>query len=57
MPREAEGVCPLTPAERQARQRERKASREQKLIAALERIQTAKTIREARDIAASALVS
>ena len=57
MPRKAEGLRPLTPAERQARQRERKANREQKLIAALERIQTAKTIREARDIAASALVS
>jgi hypothetical protein len=57
MPRKAEGLRPLTTAERQARQRERKANREHKLVAALERIQTAKTIREARDIAASALVS
>jgi hypothetical protein len=55
MPRKAIGVRPLTTAERQQRQRERKAEREQKLIAALERIQAAKTVREARDIAASAL--
>ena len=56
MPRKAEGVRPLTTAERQQRQRERRAEREQKLVAALERIQTAKTIREARDIATSALL-
>jgi hypothetical protein len=55
MPRKPIGDRPLTAAERQHRQRERRDERERKLIAALECIQVAKTIREARDIAVSAL--
>lgn len=55
MPRKAEGDRPLTAAERQSRQRERKALKEQALIAAIQRIQAAKTISEAREIAAAVM--
>lgn len=55
MPRKAEGPRPLTTAERQARQRERKAEKVEAMRKALERITKAKTVREAREIAASAL--
>lgn len=55
MPRKPEGDRALTNGERQSRQRERNTTRLQKLVVALEKIQTAKTIREARGIAASAL--
>lgn len=56
MPRKAEGPRPLTPAERQARQRERKAGKVEVMRKALEKIETAKTVREAREIARSALL-
>jgi hypothetical protein len=55
VPRKPEGDSPLTAAERQARIRARKADRERELIASLERIITARTIREAREIAAATL--
>jgi crotonobetainyl-CoA:carnitine CoA-transferase CaiB-like acyl-CoA transferase len=55
MPRKAIGDRPLTTAERQARQRARKADRERELIASLGRIIAARTIREAREIAAATL--
>lgn len=57
MPRKAEGPRPLTDAERQARQRQRKATRESAMRKALEKIIKATTVREAREIAASALES
>jgi hypothetical protein len=50
-----EGPRPLTNAERQSRQRQRKAAQTAKLRAALDQIQTARTLREARKIAAAAL--
>lgn len=55
MPRKPEGDRTLTNAERQARQRVRKAETLTTYREALERIAAAKTIREAREIAASAL--
>jgi hypothetical protein len=55
MPRKPEGDRALTPAERQARQREREAVRTETWRRALERIQTARTVRDAREIAAEAL--
>jgi hypothetical protein len=57
MPRKAKGPRPLTAAERQARRRQRKAGEVERMRNALERITKAKTVREAREIAASALVS
>jgi hypothetical protein len=55
MPRTPEGDRPLTDAERQKRQRKRKAEREQMLVAALTHITLAETVCEAREIARSAL--
>lgn len=55
MPRKAEGASPLTAAERQARQRARRATQADTWRQALERIVTARTVREARDIASTAL--
>ena len=55
MPRKAEGDRPLTQAERQARQRQRKAGREQEMRQAIERAIAARTIKEAREILAEAL--
>lgn len=55
MPRKSIGDHPLTPAERQARTRTRKASDLERYRAALEQIADAKTIREARAIAVAAL--
>jgi hypothetical protein len=55
MPRKPEGERALTPAERQARRREREAERAETWRRALERIQTARTVRDAREIAAEAL--
>jgi hypothetical protein len=55
MPRKAIGDVPLTQAERQARQRARKASERILYRDALECICFAKTIREAREIALNAL--
>jgi hypothetical protein len=55
MPRKPEGERALTAAERQARQRERKAELAETWRRALEQIQHARTVREAREIAAEAL--
>jgi hypothetical protein len=55
MPRRAEGDRPLTPAERQARQREKRAADAAKLRDALARIAEVRTAAEARQIAADAL--
>lgn len=51
MPRKAEGVRPLTPAERQARRRERQAGEFEAMRAALAKIEMARTVEEAREIA------
>lgn len=53
MPRPRLGEQPMTPAERQAKRREQF----RRMRDALERIAAAKTIREARQIAAEALAS
>ncbi len=55
MPRKPPAPKPLSTAERQARHRGRKAAAEAKMRAALERVQAAKTVQEARAIAAAAL--
>ena len=55
MGRPALGDRPLTQAERQARQRERKAAEAAGWRDALERIVAARTVREAREIATAAL--
>jgi hypothetical protein len=55
MPRKPLGDKPLTLAERQARQRARKATATHAMSAALRSIQTARTIGEAREIAGAAL--
>ena len=55
MPRKAGPIPPLTTAERQARIRQRKASKAAEWRTALERILSARTIREAREIAQTAL--
>lgn len=55
MPRKAIGDRPLTAAERQARQRARNAARTVYLHMALQRVIKARTIHEARRIAATAL--
>jgi hypothetical protein len=55
MPRKPEGERALTAAERQARQRERKAELAETWRHALERIQTVPTVHDAREIAAEAL--
>lgn len=55
MPRKAEGLRPLTTAERQARIRARKASDLERYLTALEQITVARTAREAREIAVEAL--
>lgn len=56
MPRRlAEGERPLTVAERQARWQARRDRKFAAMEAALSRIQAARTIREAREIAAAAL--
>jgi hypothetical protein len=55
MPRKPEGERRLTVAERVSRHRQRKIEQTESLRLALERVQAAKTIREARDIAALAL--
>jgi hypothetical protein len=57
MPRKAEGATPLTAAERQARQRARRASQADTWRQALERITQAHTVREARDIASAAIMA
>jgi hypothetical protein len=56
MPRKPIGDRPLTLAERSARLRARRAAKESKLLVALQRIHTASTIGEARQIAASVIV-
>lgn len=53
MPRPRLGEQPMTPAERQAKRREQF----RRMREALERIAAAKTIREARQIAADALAT
>ena len=55
MPRSPLGDRPLTDAERQARRRERRAAEAERWRAALEAIESAVTVREARQIAAQAL--
>jgi hypothetical protein len=55
MPRKPEGDRPLTAAERQARRRERKLTAGNEMLAALQRIHAARTIREARQIAGALL--
>jgi hypothetical protein len=55
MPRKAIGDRPMTGAERQARQRAKHEERTEALRLALEQIATAKTVREAREIAAEAI--
>jgi hypothetical protein len=57
MPRRPEGERALTPAERQARIRVRKAAAETEMRLALERIAASKTFGEARQIAQAALGS
>lgn len=53
MPRKPLGDKPLTLAERSVKFRERRAARERELLAAINRILAARTIGEAREIAAS----
>jgi hypothetical protein len=55
MPRKAEGLRPLTVAERSARKRQRQVDRETENLAAWRRVLEAKTAREARQIAAEVL--
>jgi hypothetical protein len=55
MPRKPLGDKPLTLAERSDRFRARRAAKERELLAALRSIQTARTIGEARQIAASVI--
>jgi hypothetical protein len=55
MPRKPLGDKPLTLAERSDRFRARRAAKERELLAALRSIQTARTIGEAREIAASVI--
>lgn len=55
MPRKPEGDRPLTGAEREARRRQRKAEREDKMRAAIEQALVAKTLQEARQILATAI--
>ena len=55
MPRKALGDHPLTAAERQARQRARNAKQSAALREMLRHIISAKTLREARQLAADAL--
>lgn len=55
MPRKPLGDKPLTLAERSDRFRARRAAKERELIAAINRILSAKTIGEARQIAASVI--
>ena len=55
MGRKPLGDRALTPAERQARKREAKTEQVERWHEALVRIQTAKTVREAREIATKAL--
>jgi hypothetical protein len=55
MPRKPLGDKPLTLAERSDRFRARRAAKEHELVAALRSIQTARTIGEAREIAASVI--
>jgi hypothetical protein len=57
MPRPRQGEQPLTAAERQARRRDKLAYEAGRMRGALARIATAKTVREARQIAAKALAS
>jgi len=56
MPRKLQGPRPLTGAEREAKRRQRAAERTERWRKALERITTVQTAREAREIAAAALV-
>jgi len=55
MPRKSEGDAPLTIAQRQTRLRQRKIMTAKSWQLALERIRTVKTVREAREIADTAL--
>jgi hypothetical protein len=55
MPRKPLGDRPLTLAERSARLRVRRAAKKRELLAALRSIQTARTLGEARQIAASVI--
>lgn len=55
MPRKPAGEAPLTPAQRQALQRQRRALQADSLRDALRLITEAKTIAQARQIAAAAL--
>jgi hypothetical protein len=55
MSRKPEGDHPLSAAERQARQRARRASQAEGWRRALERIVLARTAREAREIASEAI--
>jgi hypothetical protein len=57
MPRKPLGDKPLTLAERSDRFRARRAAKERELLAALRSIQTAMTIGEARQIAASVIAA
>jgi hypothetical protein len=53
MPRKPLGERPLTSAERSARKRDRQAAKERELVAAINRILAARSLGEAREIAAS----
>jgi hypothetical protein len=55
MPRKAEGPRPLSNAERQSRQRQKKTRQITTWRRALERIQQAKSVQEAHAIATDAL--
>jgi hypothetical protein len=56
MPRKPLGDKPLTLAERSDRFRARRAAKERELLATINRILSARTIGEAREIAASVIV-
>lgn len=55
MPRKAEGLRPLTEAERSARKRQRKADKEAENNERWRRVLASRTLREAHAVAAEAL--